>query len=1067
MNISRFFVDRPIFAAVLSIIIFAIGLISIPNLPVSEYPEVVPPSVVVRTVYPGANPKEIAETVATPLEEAISGVEDMMYFKSVAGSDGVLQMTVTFRPGTDAEEATVRVQNRVSQAQARLPEEVRRQGVTTQKQSPTFLMVVHLTSPSGTYDTLYLRNYARLHVRDRLARIQGVGDAQIFGGGDYAMRAWLDPDRIAARGLTASDVVRAMREQNVQVSAGQIGAEPVPDSDFLTLINARGRLETVEEFGDIVLKRGDNGEILRLEDVARLEMGAGDYTLRSQLDGKDAVALGVFQAPGANALEIRDEVIATMDELSARFPQGVEYEAVYDTTIFVSDSIKAVIATLLEAVLLVVLVVTLFLQTWRASIIPLLAVPVSVIGTFGALYLLGYSINTLTLFGLVLAIGIVVDDAIVVVENVERNIEEGLKPLAAAHQAMKEVSGPIIAIGLVLCAVFIPMAFLSGVTGQFYRQFAVTIAISTVISTINSLTLSPALAAMLLKPHSAPKDRLQRVIDALFGWLFRPFNRFFNASAEKYQGGVSRSLRRRGAVFVVYALLLTGTGLMFKAVPPGFIPIQDKLYLMAGVKLPEGASLERTDQLLQKVTDIAMETEGVANAVAFPGLNALQFTNTSNTGVVFFPLKPFDERSLSAGEINAQINQKISGLKEGFAFSFMPPPILGLGNGSGYQLFIEDRGNLGYGALQDAVNQFQGAISQTPGMGYPITSYQANVPQLDAEVDRLKAKAQGVPLTELFDTLQTYLGSTYVNDFNRFGRTWQVIAQADAPYRDSVEDIGRLRTRNDQGEMVPIGSMVNIRQSFGPDPVLRYNGYPAADIAGEADPRVLSSAQAMDTLTALADEVLPAGMAFEWTDLSYQQATQGNAALVVFPLAILLVFLVLAALYESWTLPLAVILIVPMCMLSALIGVWFSDGDNNIFVQVGLVVLIGLACKNAILIVEFARELELQGRSIVEAALEACRLRLRPIIMTSITFTAAVVPLVLATGAGAEVREALGTAVFAGMIGVTLFGLFLTPVFYVALRKLSGSHPLKSHHTSTLSSDDGDSEDALPGGSHA
>ena len=1067
MNISRFFVDRPIFAAVLSIIIFAIGLISIPNLPVSEYPEVVPPSVVVRTVYPGANPKEIAETVATPLEEAISGVEDMMYFKSVAGSDGVLQMTVTFRPGTDAEEATVRVQNRVSQAQARLPEEVRRQGVTTQKQSPTFLMVVHLTSPSGTYDTLYLRNYARLHVRDRLARIQGVGDAQIFGGGDYAMRAWLDPDRIAARGLTASDVVRAMREQNVQVSAGQIGAEPVPDSDFLTLINARGRLETVEEFGDIVLKRGDNGEILRLEDVARLEMGAGDYTLRSQLDGKDAVALGVFQAPGANALEIRDEVIATMDELSARFPQGVEYEAVYDTTIFVSDSIKAVIATLLEAVLLVVLVVTLFLQTWRASIIPLLAVPVSVIGTFGALYLLGYSINTLTLFGLVLAIGIVVDDAIVVVENVERNIEEGLKPLAAAHQAMKEVSGPIIAIGLVLCAVFIPMAFLSGVTGQFYRQFAVTIAISTVISTINSLTLSPALAAMLLKPHSAPKDRLQRVIDALFGWLFRPFNRFFNASAEKYQGGVSSSLRRRGAVFVVYALLLTGPGLMFKAVPPGFIPIQDKLYLMAGVKLPEGASLERTDQLLQKVTDIAMETEGVANAVAFPGLNALQFTNTSNTGVVFFPLKPFDERSLSAGEINAQINQRISGLKEGFAFSFMPPPILGLGNGSGYQLFIEDRGNLGYGALQNAVNQFQGAISQTPGMGYPITSYQANVPQLDAEVDRLKAKAQGVPLTELFDTLQTYLGSTYVNDFNRFGRTWQVIAQADAPYRDSVEDIARLRTRNDQGEMVPIGSMVNIRQSFGPDPVLRYNGYPAADIAGEADPRVLSSAQAMDTLTALADQVLPAGMAFEWTDLSYQQATQGNAALVVFPLAILLVFLVLAALYESWTLPLAVILIVPMCMLSALIGVWFSDGDNNIFVQVGLVVLIGLACKNAILIVEFARELELQGRSIVEAALEACRLRLRPIIMTSITFTAAVVPLVLATGAGAEVREALGTAVFAGMIGVTLFGLFLTPVFYVALRKLSGSHPLKSHHTSTLSSDDGDSEDALPGGSHA
>ena len=1060
MNFSRFFVDRPIFAAVLSIIILAVGLISIPNLPISEYPDVVPPSVVVRTVYPGANPKEIAETVATPLEEAINGVEEMMYLKSVAGSDGVLQMTVTFRPGTDAEQAAVRVQNRVSQAEARLPEAVRRQGVTTQKQSPTFLMVVHLTSPSGEYDTLYLRNYVRLNVRDRLARLEGIGDAQIFGGGDYAMRAWLDPDRIAARSLTASDVVGAMREQNVQVSAGQLGAEPIEESDFLTLINARGRLETVEEFGDIVLKRGENGEILRLSDVARLEMGAGDYTLRSQLDSNNAVGVGIFQAPGANALEIREQVIATMDELSEQFPEGVEYEAVYDTTIFVNDSIKSVIATLLEAVLLVVLVVTLFLQTWRASIIPLLAVPVSVIGTFGALYLLGYSINTLTLFGLVLAIGIVVDDAIVVVENVERNIEEGLKPQAAAHQAMREVSGPIIAVGLVLCAVFIPMAFLSGVTGQFYSQFAVTIAISTVISTINSLTLSPALAAMLLKPHNAPKDRLTRVIDALFGWIFRPFNRFFNASSNKYQGGVARSLKHRGAVFVVYALLLVGTGVMFKAVPPGFIPVQDKLYLIAGVILPEGASLERTDQMLQDVVDIAMETEGVEHAIAFPGLNALQFTNTSNTGVAFLTLSAFGERTLSAADINARINQGISGLKEGFAFSFMPPPILGLGNGSGFQLFIEDRGNLGYGALQEAVNQLQGAIAQTPGMGFPISSYQSNVPQLVAEVDRLRAKAQGVPLTELFDTLQTYLGSTYVNDFNRFGRTWQVIAQADAPYRTSVEDIARLRTRNDQGEMVPIGTMVDIRQTFGPDPVLRYNGYTAADLAGEFDPRVLSSAEAMDTINALAEQILPPGMALEWTDLSYQQSTQGNAALVVFPLSILLVFLVLAALYESWTLPLAVILIVPMSMLAALIGVWFGGGDNNIFVQVGLVVLIGLACKNAILIVEFARELELHGMSVVDAALEACRLRLRPIIMTSIAFTAAVLPSVVATGAGAEVRAALGTAVFAGMIGVTLFGLFLTPVFYVALRKLAG--PLTAHHSSTLSSDDDTQHRELP-----
>ncbi|MCI2262627.1 MULTISPECIES: efflux RND transporter permease subunit [Xanthomonas] len=1045
MDFSRFFIDRPIFAAVLSIVIFAAGLIAIPLLPIGEYPDVVPPSVVVRTVYPGANPKVIAETVATPLEEAINGVENMMYIKSVAGSDGVLQMTVTFRPGTDPDDAAVKVQNRVAQAQARLPEDVRRQGVTTQKQSPTFLMVVHLTSPKGKYDSLYLRNYARLHVKDALARIQGVGDAQVFGGGDYAMRAWLDPERVAARGLTASDVVAAMREQNVQVSAGQLGAEPMPESKFLTLINAQGRLRTEQEFGDIVLKVGADGQTVRLSDVARLQLGAGDYTLRAQLDGKNAVGIGIFQAPGANALRIRDQVIAKMDELTKQFPDDVKYEAVYDTTIFVRDSISAVVHTLLEAVLLVVLVVILFLQTWRASIIPLIAVPVSVVGTFAALYLLGFSINTLTLFGLVLAIGIVVDDAIVVVENVERNIEEGLTPLAAAHQAMREVSGPIIAIALVLCAVFVPMAFLSGVTGQFYKQFAVTIAISTVISAINSLTLSPALAARLLQGHDAPKDRLSRGMERLFGgWLFRPFNRFFHRSSDRYQGAVSRILGRRGAVFAVYVALLLVTGLMFKAVPGGFIPTQDKMYLIAGVKLPEGASIERTDAMLRKVATIAMQTDGVAHAISFPGLNALQFTNTPNTGVVFLPLKPFAQRHRSALEINAEINQRIAQLGEGMSFAFMPPPILGLGNGNGYQLFIEDRANLGYGALQNAVSAMQGAVAQTPGMSFPIGTYQANVPQLDAEVDRVKAKAQGVALTDLFDTLQTYLGSTYVNDFNQFGRTWQVIAQADAPFRESVEDIARLRTRNAQGEMVPIGSMVTIKQTYGPDPVLRYNGYPAADLAGEADARSLSSAEAMAKITQIAKQVLPNGMEIEWTDLSYQQATQGNAALVVFPLAVLLAFLVLAALYESWTLPLAVILIVPMTLLSALFGVWLSGGDNNVFVQVGLVVLMGLACKNAILIVEFARELELQGKGIVESALQACRLRLRPIVMTSIAFIAGTVPLVFSHGAGAEVRSATGITVFAGMLGVTLFGLFLTPVFYVALRKLAG-RPLVSH----------------------
>ncbi|HGM5605204.1 TPA: multidrug efflux RND transporter permease subunit SdeB [Serratia marcescens] len=1037
MDFSRFFIDRPIFAAVLSILIFVAGVIAIPLLPISEYPDVVPPSVQVRAEYPGANPKEIAETVATPLEEAINGVENMMYMKSVAGSDGVLVTTVTFRPGTDPDQAQVQVQNRVAQAEARLPEDVRRQGITTQKQSPALTLVVHLVSPSGKYDSLYLRNYATLKVKDELARLPGVGQVQIFGAGEYAMRIWLDPNKVAARGLTASDVVSAMQEQNVQVSAGQLGAEPMPTrSDYLLSINAQGRLQTEEEFGNIILKSGENGEIVRLRDVARIEMGSGSYALRAQLNNKDAVGIGIFQSPGANAIELSDAVRGKMAELATRFPDGMSWKSPYDPTVFVRDSIRAVVDTLLEAVILVVLVVILFLQTWRASIIPLLAVPISVVGTFAALYLLGFSLNTLSLFGLVLAIGIVVDDAIVVVENVERNIEEGLSPLAAAHQAMREVSGPIIAIAVVLCAVFVPMAFLSGVTGQFYKQFAVTIAISTVISAINSLTLSPALAARLLKPHGAPKDLPSRLIDRLFGWLFRPFNRFFASSSQRYQRGVSRVLGRRGAVFIVYLLLLAAAGVMFKTVPGGFIPTQDKLYLIGGVKMPEGASLERTDAVIRKMSAIGLSVDGVTDAVAFPGLNALQFTNTPNTGTVFFALESLSTRTRTAAQINAEINARISQIQEGFAFSIMPPPILGIGQGSGYSLYVQDRAGLGYGALQTAINTMSGAIMQTPGMGFPISSYQANVPQLDAKIDRDKAKAQGVPLNALFSTLQTYLGSSYINDFNRYGRTWKVMAQADGQFRDSVEDIANLRTRNDKGEMVPIGSMVSIGTTYGPDPVIRYNGFPAADLIGDADPRVLSSTQAMGALTQMAGKLLPNGMNIQWTDLSYQQSTQGNAALVVFPVAVLLAFLALAALYESWTLPLAVILIVPMTMLSALFGVWLTGGDNNVFVQVGLVVLMGLACKNAILIVEFARELEMQGKGIVEAALEACRLRLRPIVMTSIAFIAGTIPLILGHGAGAEVRGVTGITVFSGMLGVTLFGLFLTPVFYVTLRRL-------------------------------
>ncbi|QGY29025.1 multidrug efflux RND transporter permease subunit OqxB [Pantoea cypripedii] len=1037
MDFSRFFIDRPIFAAVLSILIFVTGLIAIPLLPISEYPDVVPPSVQVRAEYPGANPKVIADSVATPLEEAINGVENMMYMKSVAGSDGVLVTTVTFRPGTDPDQAQVQVQNRVAQAEARLPDAVRQLGLTTQKQSPTLTLVVHLFSPHGKYDSLYLRNYATLKVKDELARLPGVGQIQIFGAGEYAMRVWLDPNKVAARGLTASDVVSAMQEQNVQVSAGQLGAEPLKkESDFLLSINTQGRLENEQQFGNIILKTADDGSLVRLRDVARIEMGSGSYALRSQLNNKDAVGIGIFQAPGANAIDLSNAVRAKMTELATRFPDDVQWAAPYDPTVFVRDSIRAVVQTLMEAIVLVVLVVILFLQTWRASIIPLLAVPVSVVGTFSVLYLLGFSLNTLSLFGLVLAIGIVVDDAIVVVENVERNIEQGLSPTAAAHQAMREVSGPIIAIALVLCAVFVPMAFLSGVTGQFYKQFAVTIAISTVISAINSLTLSPALAAKLLKAHHAPKDLPSRLIDRLLGWLFRPFNRFFQRSADGYQSLVGKTLRRRGAVFGVYVLLLAGAGFMFHSVPGGFIPTQDKLYLIGGVKMPEGSSLARTDEVIRKMSEIGMNTEGVAYAVAFPGLNALQFTNTPNTGTVFFGLKPFDQRKRTAAEINAELNAKISKIQSGFGFSIMPPPILGLGQGSGYSLYVQDRAGLGYGQLQTAINTLSGAVMQTPGMMFPISSYQANVPQLDVQVDRDKAKAQGVSLTDLFSTLQVYLGSAYVNDFNKFGRTWRVMAQADGDFRDSVQDIANLRTRNAQGEMVPIGSMVNITTTYGPDPVIRYNGYPAADLIGDADPRVLSSSQAMAKVEGLANQVLPNGMNIEWTDLSYQQSTQGNAAFIVFPVSVLLAFLVLAALYESWTLPLAVILIVPVTMLSALVGVWLTGGDNNVFVQVGLVVLMGLACKNAILIVEFARELEMQGKGIVEAALEACRLRLRPIVMTSIAFIAGTIPLILGEGAGAEVRGVTGITVFSGMLGVTLFGLFLTPVFYVALRKL-------------------------------
>jgi multidrug efflux pump len=1038
MNISRFFVDKPIFAAVLSIIIFVAGLISIFKLPISEYPDVVPPSVVVRAQYPGANPKIIAETVAAPLEEQINGVENMLYMSSQNTSDGALALTVTFKIGTNVEQAETQVQNRVQRALPRLPEEVRQIGVTTVKASPNLTMVVHLQSPNGRYDDLYLRNYAVLNVKDQLARLPGMGEVQLFGSGDYAMRVWLDPQKVAQRGLTAGDVVDAVREQNVQVAAGVIGQGPAEGADFQLTVNTQGRLQTPEEFGNIILKTNTDGAVTLLKDVARLEMGSNSYALRSLLNNKSAVAIPIFEAPNANALQLSTDVRATMARLSKDFPEGVTYSVVYDPTQFVRQSIDAVIHTLIEAVILVALVVIIFLQTWRASLIPLLAVPVSVVGTFAVMLGFGFSINTLSLFGLVLAIGIVVDDAIVVVENVERNIENGLSPHDATIQAMKEVSGPIIAIALVLCAVFVPIAFVSGLSGQFYKQFALTIAISTVISAFSSLTLAPALSAVLLKPHDAPKDPLTRGMDKVFGGFFRWFNRFFGRASHGYESGVKGALKRKGGSLIIYAVLAVAAGFMFKIVPPGFVPPQDKGYLIGFAQLPDAASLDRTDAVIRKMSEIAKDIPGVDNSISFPGLSINGFTNAPNAGIVFLGLKPFEERKSSetAEAIAAEMNKRMGAIEGAFVLVLSPPPVSGLGTTGGFKVMVEDRDNLGYDELYKAIQAAQMKAWQNPKLAGVFSSYQINVPQLFADIDRSKAKQLGVPLQTIYQTLQINLGSLYVNDFNQFGRTYQVRVQADKQFRSHAEDIAQLKVRNNKGEMIPLSSLMRVKDSYGPDRVQRYNAYVAAEINGGAAPGV-SSGEAQAEMTKILNEVLPKGIGYEWTELVYQDILSGNTMMYVFPICVLLVFLVLAAQYESWTLPLAVILIVPMSIFCALVGVKLTHGDNNVFTQIALFVLVGLASKNAILIVEFARELEHHGRTIVEAALEACRLRLRPILMTSIAFIMGVLPLVFSHGAGAEMRHAMGVAVFAGMLGVTFFGLFLTPVFYVLLRKLA------------------------------
>ncbi|MGI2023088.1 efflux RND transporter permease subunit [Shewanella glacialipiscicola] len=1038
MMLSQFFIKRPIFAAVLSLLFFITGAIAVWQLPITEYPEVVPPTVVVTANYPGANPKVIAETVASPLEQEINGVEDMLYMSSQATSDGRMTLTVTFAIGTDVDRAQTQVQSRVDRAMPRLPQEVQRLGIVTEKSSPDLTMVVHLLSPDNRYDMLYLSNYAALNVKDELARIKGVGGVRLFGAGEYSLRIWLDPNKVSALGLSPADIIAAVREQNQQAAAGSLGAQPSGSADFQLLINVKGRLTELSEFEDIIIKVGQNGEVNRLKDVARVELGATSYALRSLLDNKDAVAIPVFQASGSNAIQISDDVRAKMAELSQSFPEGLEYDIVYDPTVFVRGSIEAVIKTLLEAVLLVVLVVVLFLQTWRASIIPLVAVPVSLVGTFAFMHLLGFSLNALSLFGLVLAIGIVVDDAIVVVENVERNIAAGLSPIAATQKAMKEVTGPIVATTLVLAAVFIPTAFMSGLTGQFYKQFALTITISTFISAINSLTLSPALSALLLKSHDAPKDGLTRLMDKLLGgWLFAPFNRLFGRASDGYGWLVRKVIRFGGIIGLVYLGMVALTGVQFAHTPTGYVPGQDKQYLVAFAQLPDASSLERTDTVIKKMSEIALNHPGVAHSIAFPGLSINGFTNSPNSGVVFVALDDFDARQspeLSANSIAGQLNQKFAGIQDAFIAIFPPPPVQGLGTIGGFRLQIQDRANLGYEALYQVTQQVMYKAWADPQLAGVFSSYQVNVPQLELDIDRTKAKQQAVSLDQIFQTLQTYMGSTYVNDFNRFGRTYQVNMQADEAFRQSPQQISQLKVPNLNGDMIPLGSFINVSQSSGPDRVMHYNGFTTAEInAGPA--AGVSTGQAQAAIEKILAETLPNGMSYEWTELTYQQILAGDTGLLVFPLVILLVFMVLAAQYESLSLPLAIILIIPMTLLSALSGVLIYGGDNNIFTQIGLIVLVGLATKNAILIVEFAKEKQDHGMAPMEAILEAARLRLRPILMTSIAFIMGVVPMVFSTGAGAEMRQAMGVAVFAGMIGVTVFGLILTPLFYYALAK--------------------------------
>ena len=1039
MNFAQFFIKRPIFATVMSILIMIVGGISYFQLPLAQYPDIVPPTVQVTASFPGASPDVLTDTVATPLEQEINGVENMLYLTSSNTANGAVSITITFEPGTDIDEATVLVQNRVARAEPSLPEVVRSLGVVTQKASPDLLLVAHLTAEDDSLSQLFVGNYAFLKVRDELLRLKGVGAITVFGASEYGMRVWLDPQKLAARDLTTTDVTDALNEQNIQVAAGSIGAQPIEDGPAFTMsVRALGRLETTDEFENIIIKTGEDGQIVHLSDVARLELGAQEYGRESYLNGSPAIGIGVTQRPGSNALETAKEVEDLIDRLAEDFPPGLSHEIVFNPTVFVEQSIDSVIETLFEAIILVILVIIIFLQNWRSAIIPLAAIPVSLIGTFMIMSGLGYSLNNLSLFGLVLAIGIVVDDAIVVIENVERHLEDGLAPMEAAQKAMREVSGALIATTLVLVAVFLPTLFIKGLSGQFYQQFAITIAASTVISTIVSLTLSPALSAVLLQKPDAKKDWLQKTINFLFGWFFKLFNKTFDFLSERYARLVKRVSRLLVVMLLLYAGLMALGAWEFKRVPGGFIPKMDQGYLILSIQLPDSASINRSREVVLRAGEMARAIDGVENTVEIAGFSGATRAISTNSAAIFIILDPFEERDKtgrSADVITDELQKAVGQITESSNVVIAPPPVRGLGTGGGFKLMLQDKSDQGYQELQKVTSEFLGKLNADPRVAVAFSTYRANTPQFFANVDREKAKALDVPLSNIFSTLQTLLGSTFVNDFNEFGRTYRVIAQAEAEYRDSPEDIHLMKVRSRTGALVPLGSLLDMERSSGPDRLVRHNLYLASEISGRNAPGV-SSGEALSLVEELAED-LPEGYDFSWVDIAYQERAAGNTAGLVFAMAVVFVFLLLAAQYESWGLPLIIIMIVPMCIVGGISGVMLRGFDNNILVQIGFIVLIGLAAKNAILIVEFAKQKEDSGLDRYEAAIEACRLRLRPILMTSFAFILGVLPLVIAKGAGAEMRQSLGTTVFSGMVCVTLFGLIFTPVFYVLVRGIT------------------------------